>query len=148
MQNTGKVCKISRKLLDGCRSPGYNDRVKSESAAAKSLCGSARGLTATEIPRDRASPEPGSLKRSHSERKVNMLRIMLISDMEKFLEKVQSCHGDVLLHLPDDTVCNLKEDHTALQMLKMMQLGGKSLDLSLTDVRDYGIMMNYMMNAA
>ena len=77
-----------------------------------------------------------------------MLRIMLISDMEKFLEKVQSCQSDVLLHLPDGTVCNLKEDHTAIQMLKMMQLDGKGLNLSLTDVRDYPIMVNYMMNAA
>ena len=77
-----------------------------------------------------------------------MLRIMLMSDMEKFLEKVQSCQGDVLLHLPDGTVCNLKEDHTAIQMLKMMQLDGKGLNLSLTDVRDYPIMVNYMMNAA
>ena len=77
-----------------------------------------------------------------------MLRIMLISDMEKFLEKVQSCQGDVLLHLPDGTVCNLKEDHTAIQMLKMMQLDGKGLNLSLKDVRDYPIMVNYMMNAA
>ena len=77
-----------------------------------------------------------------------MLRIMLISDMEKFLEKVQSCQGYVLLHLPDGTVCNLKEDHTAIQMLKMMQLDGKGLNLSLTDVRDYPIMVNYMMNAA
>ena len=77
-----------------------------------------------------------------------MLKIMLISDMEKFLEKVNSCHGDVLLHLPDGTVCNLKEDHTALQMLRMMKLNGKGLNLTLTDVRDYPIMMNYMMNAA
>ena len=77
-----------------------------------------------------------------------MLKIMLISDMEKFLEKVNNCHGDVLLHLPDDTVCNLKEDHTALQMLRMMKLNGKGLNLSLTDVRDFPIMMNYMMSAA
>ena len=77
-----------------------------------------------------------------------MVKIMLISDMEKFLEKVNSCHGDVLLHLPDDTVCNLKEDHTALQMLRMMKINGKGLNLTLTDVRDFPIMMNYMMSAA
>ena len=77
-----------------------------------------------------------------------MLKIMLISDMEKFLEKVNNCHGDVLLHLPDDTVCNLKEDHTALQLLRMMKLNGKGLNISLTDVRDYPIMMNFMMSAA
>ena len=77
-----------------------------------------------------------------------MFKIMLISDMEKFLEKVNSCHGDVLLHLPDDTVCNLKEDHTALQMLLMMKINGKGRNLTLTDVRDFPIMMNYMMSAA
>ena len=77
-----------------------------------------------------------------------MIKIMLISNMEKFLEKIQKCHGDVLLHLPDDTVCNLKEDHTALQMLRMMKLNGKGLNISLTDVRAYPIMMNYLMNAA
>ena len=77
-----------------------------------------------------------------------MFKIMLISDMEKFLEKVNSCHGDVLLHLPDGTVCNLKEDHTALQMLRMMKINGKGLNLTLTDVRDFPIMMNYMMSAA
>ena len=77
-----------------------------------------------------------------------MLKIMLISNMEKFLEKVKSCHGDVLLHLPDGTTCNLKEDHTALQLLKMVKLSNKSLDLTLTDVRDYPIMVNYMMSAA
>ena len=77
-----------------------------------------------------------------------MLKIMLISNMEKFLEKVKSCHGDVLLHLPDGTTCNLKEDHTALQLLKMVKLSNKSLDLTLTDVRDYPIRVNYMMSAA
>ena len=34
MQNGGKKCKLTRKLLDGCRTEGYNDRVKSESAIA------------------------------------------------------------------------------------------------------------------
>ena len=77
-----------------------------------------------------------------------MIKIMLISNMEKFLEKIQSCHGDVLLHLPDDTVCNLKHDHTALQILTMLHSTNKELDISLTDVRDYGIIMNYMMSAA
>ena len=34
LQNDGKKCKLTRKLLDGCRTEGYNDRVKSESAFA------------------------------------------------------------------------------------------------------------------
>ena len=77
-----------------------------------------------------------------------MIKIMLISNMQKFLEKIQKCHGDVLLHLPDNTVCNLKNDHTALQILTMLHSTNKELDISLTDVRDYGIIMNYMMSAA
>ncbi len=77
-----------------------------------------------------------------------MLKIMLISDMEKFLNKVDECQGDVLLHLPDETVCDLKKDHTAIQMLKMLKLENGELDLTLTEPRDYAIIMNYMMQAA
>ena len=77
-----------------------------------------------------------------------MLKIMLISDMEKFLNKINQCEGDVLLHLPDDTVCDLKKDHTAIQMLKMMDTNHSELDLTLTEPRDYAIMMGYMMQAA
>lgn len=77
-----------------------------------------------------------------------MLKIMLISDMEKFLNKVEECEGDVLLHLPDETVCDLKKDHTAIQMLKMLKLEKGELDLTLTEPRDYAIMMGYMMQAA
>lgn len=77
-----------------------------------------------------------------------MIKIMLISNMEKFLERVQECHGDVLLHLPDETVCNLKKDHTAMQILKMLHSSNHELDISLTDARDYGPIMNFMMCAA
>ena len=34
LQNDGKKCKLTCKKLDGCRTSGYNDRVKSESAFA------------------------------------------------------------------------------------------------------------------
>jgi len=77
-----------------------------------------------------------------------MLKIMLISDMEKFLNKVNQCEGEVLLHLPDETLCDLKKDHTAVQMLKMMKENHSELDLTLTEPRDYAIMMGYMMQAA
>lgn len=77
-----------------------------------------------------------------------MLRIMLISDMEKFLEKVLKCRGDVLLHLTNDTVCNLKTDSTAMEVLKLFKVNGNELCLTLTDPRDYAIMVEYMMHAA
>ena len=77
-----------------------------------------------------------------------MIKIMLISNMEKFLEKVQKCYGDVMLHLPDGSVCNLKTDHTAMQILTMLHSSNRELTLSLTDIRDYAIIMEYMMHAA
>lgn len=77
-----------------------------------------------------------------------MIKIMLISNMEKFIEKINTCRGDVMLSLPDGTECNLKTDHTALQMIRMLHSTNEELDLRLTDPRDYAIMMNFMMNAA
>ncbi len=77
-----------------------------------------------------------------------MIKIMMISDMDRFLDKVAHCHGDVLLHLPDGTSCSLKHDHTALQILKMLNNTHETLNISLTDVRDYALIINYMMDAA
>lgn len=77
-----------------------------------------------------------------------MLKVMLIPDMERFLEKVQDCHGEVLLRLPDESVCDLKKDHTAVEMIKMLKNNENALDISLTDPRDYPIFLDYMMRAA
>ena len=77
-----------------------------------------------------------------------MIRIMLISNMEKFIEKIRECRGDVFLNLPDGTECNLKTDHTALQMIRMLHSANEELPLRLTDPRDYVIMMHFMMSAA
>lgn len=77
-----------------------------------------------------------------------MIKIMQISNMEKFIEKIQMCYGDVFLSLPDGTECNLKTDHTALQMIKMLHSENEELPLRLTDSRDFVIMMGFMMGAA
>ena len=77
-----------------------------------------------------------------------MLKVMLIPDMERFLEKVQDCQGEVLLRLPDESVCDLKKDHTAVEMIKMLKNNENALDISLTDPRDYPIFLDYMMRAA
>lgn len=77
-----------------------------------------------------------------------MIKIMLISNMDKFIEKVESCHGDVMLNLPDGSECSLKTDNTARQMLKMLHSDNEELNLRLTDNRDFPIIMNYMMQAA
>lgn len=77
-----------------------------------------------------------------------MIKIMLISNMDKFIEKVESCQGDVMLNLPDGSECSLKTDNTARQMLKMLHSENEELDIRLTDNRDFPIIMNYMMQAA
>lgn len=77
-----------------------------------------------------------------------MLKILLIPDADRFLEKVKTCSGDVILHLPDNSTCSLKSDHVAAQMIKMMDLSKDGLSLSLTDPKDFPIMLNYMVNAA
>ena len=77
-----------------------------------------------------------------------MLKVMLIPDVEKFLEKVAGCSGDVLLHLPDGSTCDLKKDHTAMQMLKMLKNSQNELEISLTDARDYPVFLKYLMYAA
>ena len=61
-----------------------------------------------------------------------MLKIMLISDMEKFLNKVDECEGDVLLHLPDESTCNLKSDNTAAQLAGRMDAIGGQLNAFTT----------------
>ena len=77
-----------------------------------------------------------------------MLKILMIPNTESFLEKVNSCNGDVVLHLPDESTCSLKNNHIATQMLRLMDVNKNGLTLSLTDPADVSIMLNYMVNAA
>ena len=77
-----------------------------------------------------------------------MIKLLLIPDADRFLEKVNSCNGDVVLHLPDDSTCSLKIDHVAAQMVRMMNISKDGLRLSLTDPADLPILFNYMVNAA
>ena len=77
-----------------------------------------------------------------------MLKILMIPNTERFLEKVNSCNGDVVLHLPDESTCSLKNNHIATQMLRLMDVNKNGLTLSLTNPADVSIMLNYMVNAA
>lgn len=77
-----------------------------------------------------------------------MIKIMLIPNMEKFFEKLENCRGDVLLNLPDGSECNLKTDHTAQQIVRMLHSENEPLDIRLTDPRDYAPIMSFMMSAA
>lgn len=77
-----------------------------------------------------------------------MYRFTYIPNMEKFTEAIEKCHGSVLLHLPDNTTCDLKSDSVATQMLKLLPSGYNNLCLSFSDTHDSSILMRYMMVAA
>ena len=77
-----------------------------------------------------------------------MIKIMKIANVDEFLKNVQKCEGDVNLHLPDGSICDLKKDHTATQILAMLHSIDHEMDISLTDARDYAPIMRYMMCAA
>ena len=77
-----------------------------------------------------------------------MLKIMKINDVDSFMEKVHDCRGEVNLHLPDGTVCDLKSDNTATQILRMLHTIDHELDITLTDPSDCVPIMRYMMCAA
>lgn len=77
-----------------------------------------------------------------------MIKIMLISDMDKFIEKVENCRGDVMLSLPDGSECNLKTSNTARQMIKMLHTDNEELALRLTDPADCASIIRFMMQPA
>lgn len=77
-----------------------------------------------------------------------MFQIMLMPNAEKFLSLVQQSRGDVLLHLPDGSLCSLKGDHTAAQMLRSMRLGRGGVSISVSDPGDAPMFLRYMMETA
>ena len=76
------------------------------------------------------------------------LTIYLIPNMEQFLKLVQSCCGEVVLHLPDTTMCSLKGNPTAQQILRLTTPRRDGLKLSFTDTNDASGFLRYMMEAA
>ena len=77
-----------------------------------------------------------------------MFKIMMLPDKENFLRVVEHSRGQVLLHLPDDSRCDLKRDHTARQMLRVMRPRQEGLCISLSDARDMPAFLDYMIGSA
>ena len=74
-----------------------------------------------------------------------MLKFILIPNKEKFLQLISKSSGKIYLHLPDGSICDLKDDQTALQMLKLMKPASDGLCFSFSDPSDSVIFMRYMM---
>lgn len=77
-----------------------------------------------------------------------MFKIMLMPDVEKFLNLVMRSCGDVLLHLPDGSQSNLKRDRTAQQMLRIMKPGRDGIAVSLSNSSDMPAFFQYLMETA
>lgn len=74
-----------------------------------------------------------------------MLKFMFIPNKDSFLDTVMSCQGSVLLHLPDNTTCDLKTNPVARQMVKLLPPDQSNLKLSFSDARDYSRFIRYML---
>lgn len=77
-----------------------------------------------------------------------MMKFTYIPNMEKFIDTLKKCQGRVLLHLPDNTTCDLKTDSSAFQLLKMLPSGPHDLCLSFSSPRDSSMFIQYMILTA
>ena len=62
---------------------------------------------------------------------------MHIPNIEKLIEIIEQSCGDVLLHLPDNTVRDLKGENVALHVLKEEVSKGYGIELYLSESKDY-----------
>jgi hypothetical protein len=77
-----------------------------------------------------------------------MFKIRWIPNMDKFLTVVSQSEGDVMLQMPEGEACNLKTDHTARQLLRLVKPGKDGLDISLSNPKDFASFVQYMMEAS
>ena len=77
-----------------------------------------------------------------------MFKIMMLPDTENFLHVVERSRGQVLLHLPNNTHCDLKRNNTARQMLRAIRPGPEGLCISLSDARDVLSFLVYIIGSA
>ena len=76
-----------------------------------------------------------------------MLTLMEIPDVEKFLDLAANSGGDVLLHLPDGSLCDLKRNCVARQLLRVLGSGRGGLRLTLSSRDDIPAFLDYMLQA-
>jgi hypothetical protein len=76
------------------------------------------------------------------------LNLTSIANMDRFLDIVAQCKGTVSLHLPDHSICDLKQNPLARQFLKLGDQTQESFSLHLGCPSDFPLFLQYMMEAA
>lgn len=76
------------------------------------------------------------------------MKIFSIPDVDRFLNLVGRSQGDVILHLPDGSQVDLKQNHTARQLFQITHPGKSGLHFSLSDSADTLAFIRYMMTAS
>lgn len=76
-----------------------------------------------------------------------MLNIKTLPDAERFLDIVEHSRGQVMLHLPDNTQCDLKRDNTARSMIQAMSPRRDGLWISLSDEGDVPAFIDFLISA-
>lgn len=77
-----------------------------------------------------------------------MLQLMSIPNPEQFLTLVDKSAGNVTLCLPNETRCDLKNDKTAREMIRVLKPRCEGICILLSDPRDILTFMRYMMEGA
>lgn len=73
-----------------------------------------------------------------------MIQLMQMPDAERFIDVVNQSRGDVFVQLPDSSLCNLKTDHSAQQLIKLLNPQKADLSIILSDPDDVPAFFRYM----
>ena len=73
-----------------------------------------------------------------------MLKIMTISNPERFLSVIDHSRGDVFLRLPNHSHADLKRNPAVRQMLSCMEISPAGLQIELTDHSDTVLFLEYL----
>ncbi len=76
-----------------------------------------------------------------------MLTIYKITDYKQFMNTIQRCSGEVMMHLSHDKKVNLKKDENAMGMIEVMKPRENGILLSVTNKEDVSILVNYMVQS-
>lgn len=72
-----------------------------------------------------------------------MIKMMRIKNIESFLQLTDESRGDVTMHLPDGSECDLKRNTTAREMLRAFGVRNE-LNITLSDKHDLPMFLYYM----